>query len=107
MRLVLRILGTWFIGMAAVLLVIDGTKSLAANAIVTTSLGDTWNAVSAQSLVAVKGFIDSRFFGAVLEPLLTALLACPGFAVFGIPGIAMAIAGRARPVRRFIRQDQF
>jgi hypothetical protein len=107
MRLVLRILGTWLIGMAVILIVIDGTKSLGANAIVTTSLNDTWTALNAQSLAALRAFIDSRFFGPVLEPLLTGLLGAPGWIVLGVPGILLAIAGRSRSVRQFVHQDQF
>ncbi|MEO8882315.1 MAG: hypothetical protein ABI377_02690 [Devosia sp.] len=107
MRLVLRILGTWLLGLALILLIIDGTKSLGADTIVTTSLGDTWNLVSAASLAAVKNFIDTRFFGPVLDPLLGVLLSFPGFAVLGIPGILLAFAGRSRRSRRFVKQDQF
>ena len=107
MRLVLRILGTWLLGIALILLIIDGTKSLGADTIVTTSLGDTWNSVSAPSLAAVRTFIDTRFFGPVLEPILGGLLSFPGFAVLGIPGIFLAFVGRSRRSRRFVKQDQF
>jgi len=107
MRLILRILGTWLIGMAVILLIIDGIKSLGADGLVTTGLGDTWTSLSAQSLEQVKAFIDSRFFGPVLEPLLSALLSAPGFAVVGIPGVALLVLGRPRASRRFVKQDQF
>jgi len=107
MRFVLRVLGTWLIGMAVILLIIDGIKSLAANGLVVTSLGDTWTSLSATSLEQVHTFIDTRFFGPVLEPLLTAVLSYPGFAVLGIPGIVLAVFGRSRRSRRFVRQDQF
>jgi len=107
MRLVLRILGTWLLGLAVILLIIDGTKSLGADTIVTTSLGDTWTSISEPSLMAVRNFIDTRFFGPVLEPILGALLSFPGFAVLGIPGILLAFAGRSRRSRRFVKQDQF
>jgi len=107
MRLILRVLGTWMLAMAVILIVIDGTKSLGANTIITTTLGDTWTGLNASSLAAVKGFIDTRFFGPLLEPLLTALLASPGFAVLGIPGIALTYIGRPRRSRRFVKQDQF
>jgi hypothetical protein len=106
MRLVLRIIGTWFIGMAVILIIIDGTKSLAQSHLTTTSLGATWSAVSGGSLAGLKSFIDSRFFGPVLDPLLTALLAYPGFVVLGVPGVLLILAGRARRTRKFVRQDQ-
>jgi hypothetical protein len=107
MRLILRIVGTWLVGVAVILIVIDGTRSLAASRLVTSTLGETWGVVSAGSLDGLRGFIDTRFFGPVLDPLLTALLGYPGFLVLGIPGILLIIAGRPKSASPFVRQDQF
>ncbi|MBB4053117.1 hypothetical protein GGR20_002773 [Devosia subaequoris] len=106
MRLVLRILGTWLIGLALVLLVVDGTKSLAANAIVFTSLGDAWTQLHPPSLGAVSGFFESRFFSDLLDAAMQALLTYPAFAVLGLPGILIALAGRRPRRERFLRQEQ-
>jgi hypothetical protein len=105
MRLVLRVLGTLLIACAVILLIIDGTKSLGANAVVVTSLGDTWQLVNPQSLDAVKEFLGTRFFGPVLETVVTALLGLPGWGVVGIPGLLLAWAGRSRRERVYVRQD--
>jgi hypothetical protein len=43
----------------------------------------------------------------VLEPVLTGILALPGFVVLGVPGMALAALGRARRRRHFIKQGQF
>jgi hypothetical protein len=107
MRLILRILGTWLLGLAVILLIIDGTKSLGANGLVMTGLGETWTSINAQSLDQVRAFLNTRFFGPVLDPLLMALLSFPGFAVFGVPGIVLAVLGRSRRGRHFVKQDQF
>jgi hypothetical protein len=106
MRLILRIIGTVLIAFAVILLIIDGTKSLGANGLVFTSLGDAWLAMHAQSLDAVKQFLTGRLFGPILEPVVLAVLSFPGWAVIGIPGLLLAWAGRSRRVRMFIRQDQ-
>jgi hypothetical protein len=106
MRLLLRIIGTMLIAFAVILLIIDGTKSLGANALVFTSLGDAWTQMHAQSLEAVKQFLTSRLFGPLLEPVVLAVLSFPGWAVIGVPGLLLAWAGRSRRVRMFIRQDQ-
>lgn len=106
MRLLLRVLGTLLIALAVILLIIDGTKSLAANAIVFTPLSDTWTTVNAESLAAVRGFLETRFFGPLLETVVNALLSFPGWAVIGVPGILLAWAGRSRRERVFLRQDQ-
>ena len=105
MRLLLRVIGTVLIAVAVILLIIDGTKSLAANALVFTPLGDTWANLNAESLDALKQFFATRLFGAMLETVVTALLNCPGWAVVGVPGLLLAWAGRSRRERVFIRQD--
>ncbi len=106
MRLLLRVLGTLLIACAVILLIIDGTKSLGANALVFTSLSDSWTQIHADSLAAVKTFLETRFFGPVLETVVTAILSFPGWAVFGVPGLLLAWAGRSRRERVFLRQDQ-
>lgn len=107
MRLILRIAGTWLIALATILIIIDGTRSLGANELVLTSLADSWGAIHPQSLDAVEEFLSSRLFGPVLQPAVAALLDAPGALVIGIPGILLALAGRKRVERQFIRQDQF
>lgn len=106
MRLILRVLGTWLIALALVLLVIDGTKSLGANALVFTSLLDLWKQVHAPSLEAVSGFFESRYFADLLDAAMAAVLSYPAFAVFGLPGIMLALMGRKPRRERFVRHDQ-
>lgn len=106
MRLLLRVLGTLLIACAVILLIIDGTKSLGANALVFTSLNDSWTQIHADSLAAVKQFVETRFFGPLLETVVTAILSFPGWAVIGVPGLLLAWAGRSRRERVFLRQDQ-
>ena len=106
MRLILRIAGTWLIGLALVLLVIDGTKSLGANALVYTSLADLWMQVHSPSLAGVGEFFESRFFADLLDAALKAVLTYPAFAVFGVPGIILALLGRKPRRERYLRADQ-
>ena len=106
MRLVLRVVGTLLIAFAVILIIIDGTRSLAANGLVLTPLEVTWESMHAQSLAAVREFLGTRLFGPVLEPGVSAFLSCPGWAVIGVPGLLLAWAGRSRRERVFLRQDQ-
>jgi hypothetical protein len=107
MRLFFRLIGTWLLGIALVLLIIDGTRSLAANGIVLTSLADTWTWIHAQSLEEVRVFLATRFFGPIVEPTVTALLRLPGWLILAVPGALIAWMGRTRRARVFVRQDQF
>jgi hypothetical protein len=106
MRLLLRVVGTLLIACAVILLIIDGTKSLAANALVFTPLADSWTLIHAQSLEAVREFLGTRLFGPVLETAAGAVIGLPGWAVIGVPGLLLAWAGRSRRTRIFISQDQ-
>jgi hypothetical protein len=106
MRLFLRLLGTWLLGVALILLIIDGTRSLGANQLLFTSLADNWTWVHPPSLAAVREFLASRFFGIVLEPVSEAILALPGWLVLAVPGALLAWVGRSRKTRLFVRHDQ-
>ncbi|AKR58252.1 hypothetical protein GCM10011321_29040 [Youhaiella tibetensis] len=106
MRLILRTLGTWLLSIAVILGVIDGTKSLAANAVITTSLGDLWTSLNATSLEWVQAFLETRFFGPVLTPMLASLLTVPSFVVVGVPAIVLAFLGRSRYVRQYVKTDE-
>ena len=106
MRLFFRIVGTWLVGMALILVIIDGTRSLAASTLVIASLGETWTTLHADSLEAVRQFLASRFFGPLLEGVVNVLLGLPAWVVLGVPGIFIAWLGRTRRSRVFVRQDQ-
>ena len=106
MRLIVRVLGTWLVGAALILLIIDGTKSLGADHLVLTSFEQTWSWINAESLAAARTFIASRLFGPVLEVSVNAILAFPGWAVLAVPGALLAWLGRSRRTRLFVRHDQ-
>lgn len=106
MRLILRVVGTWLLAMALILLIIDGTKSLGANALLWTPLAETWIALHPNSLAAVREFLASRFFGLLLGPTFESILGFPGFLVLGVPGIVIGAAGRSRRTRILLRSDQ-
>jgi hypothetical protein len=106
MRLILRILGTWLLGVALILLIIDGIRSLGADALLFTPFGDAWTSVNAESLAWVRDFISTRFFGAVLDPTVNAILTFPSWAVLAVPGVLLAWMGRSRRTRMYVQHDQ-
>ncbi|GHA22087.1 hypothetical protein GCM10007989_16820 [Devosia pacifica] len=107
MRLIFRIVGTWLIGLALVVVVIDGTKSLASDAIVTTQMADMWMLVHAPSLEAVREFFATRLFAEFLGGLFATLLTWPAFVVIGVPGLVLAFLGRRKRPYRLVRQDDY
>jgi len=106
MRLLLRVFGTILIACALILVIVDGTRSLAANNLVLTPLAQTWSEMHAASFAGLQEFLDTRLFGPLLKPVVSLILGLPGAAVLGIPGLLLAWAGRSRREKLFVRQDQ-
>ena len=92
----MRLLGTWLLGAALILVIIDGTKSLAASNLMMTSLGETWTAMHAQSFDAAAALATARGLEPFWTLLNATLLGWPGFLVVGVPGLLLAFAGRSR-----------
>jgi len=106
MRLILRIIGTILLALALILIILDGTRSLGQNTLVFTPLGETWRILHKESLAALQAFIQTRFFGALLDTIVGAVLSAPGWVVLGIPGALLGWLGRSKRTRVFIKQNQ-
>ncbi len=96
MRFVVRLLGTWLLGLALILLILDGTKSLGASALVLTSVGDMWGTVHLASLEGFEQVVGRSALGALWTMVIVPVLGWPGWAVCGVPGIVFAYLGRSR-----------
>jgi hypothetical protein len=96
MKFVLRVFGTWMIALAVILIVVDGTKSLAANAPVLTSVASLWQSLHAESWTAVESFIVSYLVPFSAGGLAYAVLSVPGWALSGGIGLVALFIGRKR-----------
>ncbi len=95
-RFLFRSLGLLFLAGAFVFFVYDGTKSIAANAVIYTPLAETWNTIHAASLAQLQPAIE-RHAGAWLWDILAhRVLAAPTFVVFGVIGAILVIVGRRK-----------
>jgi hypothetical protein len=94
-RFVFRFVGLWLLAAAFIFVVYDGTKSIADKAFEVTSLEKTWNEVSSQSLQALQPTIE-RNAKWLWDPLMLRLLATPTWAILGVLGVLLIIAGRKK-----------
>src|SRR3712207_1775174 len=95
LRFLARFTGIWLIAAALVAGVVDGAKSIAASALVLTSLGESWAGL------ASLGRGDAETGDPVsapwpLDAILTWLLSAPAVAVFAAVGVFLLAAGRRR-----------
>lgn len=95
MRYIARVLGTWFLGLALILLIIDGTRSLAANAVVMTPLAESWQSVHTPSWQVVYNGLATAM-PPVSGQFADLVFSWPGWIVFGALGILFALAGHRR-----------
>ncbi len=106
MKFAFRLLGTWLIGIALVLLIIDGARMLAVTEFVYTPLHQTWEALNSPSLEGLREVVVTRLHPAIWDSLIWPLLSLPGWALFGLPGLMFAVAGAKRTARRYRKFEQ-
>ncbi len=99
-RFLFRFLGLICLAAAFILVVYDGTKSIAANHLYFTSVQALWQLLDAHSL---QGFVENTkpliapYAGGMLwDPGALAILAAPAWSLLGIFGIVFLLLGRRK-----------
>lgn len=95
-RFLFRFIGLILLAAAFILVIYDGTKSIAANAMFLTSTRTLWELVSAGSLAKLKPMIEPYAGGLLWDPVMLAILATPSWALLGAIGILLLLFGRRK-----------
>jgi len=99
-RLLLRFLGFWALAAALCAGVIDGTKSVARSAVVTTPFSETWASLSAEGFAAARAFVVEQLGQPWAWSFLeSSLFALPTRGPLGLLRLILILLGR-RPRRR-------
>jgi hypothetical protein len=103
-RFLLRLFGLIFLAAGFVLVIYDGTKSIAGNMLFLTSVRAIWDLASPGSLAKLRPMIEPYAGGYLWDPLMITILAAPGWSVLGAFGIAFLLLGRKkRPLIGYVR----
>ena len=86
-RFLLRFIGLICLAVAFILLIYDGTKSIAGNRLFLTSVRSLWELINAASLAKLEPTIQSYVGGYLWDPIMVSLLASPSWGVLGVLGI--------------------
>lgn len=84
-----RVFGLWLVGAAVVGVVIDGTKSIAADKLVVTALGETWFTLSPSSLNQLQALVERNIHPILWDPVIQWILMLPNWAVIGALGFLL------------------
>ncbi|WP_196260804.1 hypothetical protein [Pelagibacterium limicola] len=106
LRRIAFVLAAVLLALAMILLIIDGTRTLASNALVVTSLEGTWDDFFPGTLRTAQDYVETAAHPLLWAPVITTLLSWPGWAVLGGLGIAFALLSRTRNRRRLVSIDQ-
>jgi len=103
-RFFFRFIGLICLAAAFILVIYDGTKSIAANSLFLTSVRTLWELINAGSLQKLKPLIDPYAGGLLWDPVMVAILAAPSWSLLGGFGILLLLFGRRkRPLIGYVR----
>jgi hypothetical protein len=80
-RFLLRFIGLICLAGGFILLIYDGTKSIAGNMVFLTDVRTLWELVNPASLAKLKPIIEPYAGGFLWDPLMVAFLAAPSWSV--------------------------
>ena len=95
-RFLLRFLGLILLAAAFILVVYDGTKSIAGNSLSLTTVQALWDLINPASLAKLKPLIVPYARGLLWDPLAVTLLAAPAWSLLGVAGILLLFFGRKK-----------
>jgi ABC-type glycerol-3-phosphate transport system permease component len=93
----LRLIGVWFLLLAFIAIIYDGTRILADDgAIVFTSVSEHWRAANPGSLAAAEAAVSEHIGAWFWNSVIAALIALPAWAVTGALGAGIYLLGYRR-----------
>ena len=95
-RFLFRFLGLIFLAAAFILVIYDGTKSIASNSVSLTTMQALWELINAASLAKLKPLIEPYASGLLWDPVTVSILAAPAWSLLGVFGILLLLLGRKK-----------
>jgi hypothetical protein len=95
-RFLFRLIGLICLAAAFILVIYDGTKSIAGNNLYLTSVRALWDLINAASLAKLKPLIQPYAHGMLWDPGMVTFLSAPSWAVLGFLGIIFVLLGRRK-----------
>jgi hypothetical protein len=95
-RFLFRTLGLLFLAAAFVFVVYDGTRSIAANALLYSRVDEIWSQLHAASLQQLQPLIERNGPPWLWDPVATTVLQAPAIVLCGIVGIILILLGRRK-----------
>jgi peptidoglycan/LPS O-acetylase OafA/YrhL len=95
-RFVLRFFGLLCLAAAFILVIYDGTKSIAANRFYFTTARTLWELLNPASLAQLRPLLTPYLHGMLWDPGVVTVLAWPAWSLLGCFGIVFILLGRKK-----------
>jgi peptidoglycan/LPS O-acetylase OafA/YrhL len=95
-RFVLRFFGLLCLAAAFILVIYDGTKSIAANRFYFTTARTLWELLNPASLAQLRPLLTPYLHGMLWDPGMVTVLAWPAWSLLGCFGILFILLGRKK-----------
>ncbi len=95
-RFLFRFLGLICLAAAFILVIYDGTKSIAGNGLAFTNVRTLWELINAGSLAKLRPLIEPYAGGLLWDPGMVSILAAPSWSLLGLVGILFILVGRKK-----------
>ncbi|HUL87083.1 MAG TPA: hypothetical protein VLU23_02735 [Pseudolabrys sp.] len=95
-RFLFRFVGLICLAAGFILLIYDGTKSIAGNAVFLTSVRTLWELFNAGSLARLEPIIRPYAGGYLWDPVMVTILSAPSWGLLGVFGILLLVLGRKK-----------
>ena len=95
-RFLFRSIGVLCLAAAFILVVYDGTKSIAGNHLYITNVRALWELFNAGSLAELQPAIQNYAKGMLWDPVMVTFLEAPSWSVLGGLGIVFILLGRKK-----------
>jgi hypothetical protein len=99
LRLACRLLAYICLSLAIIAAVLDAARSVGASSLAITSLRDSWQSVSANSLALAETGIRTHLYGMFWDPLMLWVLEAPTVIVFALLALLLYMFGYRRSDR--------
>ena len=95
-RFLFRLVGLVCLAAAFILVIYDGTKSIAGNNLFLTSVRTLWDLINSGSLARLQPAIQHYANGYLWDPVMVGFLSAPSWVVLGGVGIILLLLGRKK-----------
>lgn len=102
MKMILRIVGTWLMGLALVLVIVDIAKSVAQSELLITSVGVLWSALSPNTYSTAYAGLEAQLQAIGAVQLTQTLFSVPAWGLFFVVGILLMLIGRRPRGEQFV-----